>query len=72
LNSNDLACRLAALIDASNSRKRGQLIIRLHNETLSVVAMRIGNEDRSPIAIHSCSTASTPALFTEIVSDESN
>jgi hypothetical protein len=33
--------------------KRGQLFIRLHNETLSVVAMRISNPDRSPLRIKS-------------------
>jgi hypothetical protein len=29
-------------------QKRGQLFIRTHNETLSVAAMRVSNEDRSP------------------------
>jgi hypothetical protein len=29
-------------------QKRGQLFIRPHNETLSVVAMRVNNPDRSP------------------------
>src|SRR5207247_2266334 len=28
--------------------KRGQLFIRTHNETLSVAAMRVSDEDRSP------------------------
>jgi len=31
--------------------KRGQLFIRTHNETLSVVAMRVSNLDRSPVGI---------------------
>jgi hypothetical protein len=33
-------------------QKRTQLVIRVHNETLSVVAMRVGNPDRSPFAIY--------------------
>src|SRR5439155_20843356 len=32
--------------------KRGQLFIRAHNETLSVAAMRISNEDCLPARIH--------------------
>jgi len=32
--------------------KRSQLFICAHNETLSVVAMRVSNEDRSPARIH--------------------
>jgi hypothetical protein len=32
--------------------KRGQLFIRAHNETLSVVAMRVCNEDRSSVGIN--------------------
>src|SRR5438876_11308641 len=28
--------------------ERGQLFIGTHNETLSIAAMRVGNEDRSP------------------------
>jgi hypothetical protein len=39
--------------------KRGQLFIRTHNESLSVVAMRIGNEDYSPARIHPCDAAQT-------------
>ena len=33
-------------------QKRRQLFIRSHNETLSVVAMRIGNPDRSPVGVN--------------------
>jgi len=29
-----------------------QLLIRMHNETLSVVAVRVSNRDRSPIRIN--------------------
>jgi hypothetical protein len=32
--------------------KRGQLFLRMHNETLSVAAMRVNNPDRSPVGIH--------------------
>jgi len=32
--------------------KRGQLFIGTHNETLSVVAMRVNNPDRSPVRIN--------------------
>jgi len=33
-------------------QKRRQLFIRVHNESLSVVAMRICNPDRSPVGIN--------------------
>jgi hypothetical protein len=32
--------------------KRSQLFIRADNETLSVAAMRVSNEDRLPVRIH--------------------
>jgi hypothetical protein len=32
--------------------KRGQLFIRVHNETLSVIAMGVSNPDRSPVGIN--------------------
>jgi hypothetical protein len=32
--------------------KRGQFFIRVHNETLSVVAVRVRNPDRSPVGIN--------------------
>jgi hypothetical protein len=31
--------------------KRGQFFIRVHNEPLSVVAMRVNNPDRSPASL---------------------
>jgi hypothetical protein len=31
--------------------RRRQLFIRVHNETLSIIAMRVGNEGRLPIGI---------------------
>jgi hypothetical protein len=33
-------------------KKRSQLFIRAHNETFSVIAMSVGNEDSSPVGIH--------------------
>jgi hypothetical protein len=33
-----------------------QLFIRSRNETLSVVAMRVSNPNRSPVTIHGCNT----------------
>ena len=33
-------------------QKRSQLFIRTHNETLSIVAMRVCNPDCSPIGIN--------------------
>ena len=50
--------------------KRGQLFIRVHNETLSVVAMCVCNKDSPPVGIGSCYTAPTPTGFAQIVSDD--
>jgi hypothetical protein len=47
-----------------------RLFIRVHNETLSVVAMRVSNPDRSPLAIHGSNAAPTPTGFAEIVTDD--
>jgi hypothetical protein len=33
-------------------KKRSQLFISAHDETLSVTAMRVNNPDRLPVAIH--------------------
>jgi len=33
-------------------QKRGQLFVRVHNEPLSVAAMRVNNPDRSPLRIN--------------------
>jgi hypothetical protein len=44
--------------------------IRMHNETLSAVAMCIDNPDCSPLRIHTCNTVPTPTGFAEIVSDD--
>jgi hypothetical protein len=37
---------------SSKLNKRSQLFIRTHNETLSVVAVCVGNPDRSPFTIY--------------------
>jgi hypothetical protein len=33
-------------------KKRSQLFIGTHNKTLSVVAVRVSDEDRSPVTVH--------------------
>jgi hypothetical protein len=49
----NLANRSSQFIASADRRfefhKRGQLFIRTHNETLSGIAMRISNPDRSPV-----------------------
>jgi hypothetical protein len=47
--------------------KRGHLFIRTHDETISVVAVRVHNPDRSPLGIHGQDPAQTPTGFAEIV-----
>jgi len=49
--------------------ERRQLFIRLHNETLSVVAVRICDPDCLPLGIPALNVAQTPTGFAEIVSD---
>jgi hypothetical protein len=45
-NLASLSNQFAASADRSfESQKRGQLFIRVHNETLSIVAMHVCNED---------------------------
>jgi hypothetical protein len=41
----------------------------MHNETLSVAAMRVSNPDRSPVGINRGDAAPTRTGFAEIVSD---
>src|SRR5262249_7185579 len=50
--------------------KRRQLFLRTHNETLSVVAMRVCDPDITLLGIDCCDTAQTPAGFLKIVSDD--
>jgi hypothetical protein len=58
--ANDLARRCSQRLGGASRRcqfhKRRQLLIRSRNETFSVVAVRINNPDRLPLAIHSCNT----------------
>jgi hypothetical protein len=48
-------------------RKRSQLFIRTRNETLSIIAVGIGNERRSLATIHGCNTTPIPSGFAQIV-----
>jgi len=47
-------------------QNRGQLFIGANHQTLSVVAMRVCNPDRSPVEINGCDAAPTPTGFAEI------
>jgi hypothetical protein len=51
--------------------KRRQLFIRVHNETLPIIAMRVCNPDCSPFGINRCEAAPTPTGFTEILGRQS-
>ena len=53
-------------------KKSRQPLIRVHNKTLAVIAMRGSNPGRSPVGIHCCDVAPTPTGFAEIVSDDRN
>jgi len=50
--------------------KSCQLFICADNQTLSVAAMRVSNEDRSPRRIDRCNTAPTPTGFAQIIRDD--
>jgi len=69
----NLAYLSIKLASSANRRfefeKRGQLFIRTHDEPLSIAAMRVNNEDRSPVGIHAWDAASTPTGFAQIVGD---
>jgi hypothetical protein len=56
-------------VAAFQFEKRSQLFIRVHNETLSVAAMCIGNKDYSPLCGHACDATPTPTGFAEIIGD---
>ncbi len=56
--------------DSFEFQKCGQLFIRTHNETPSVISMCVSNPDRSPLGINRCDTAPTPTGFAEIVCDD--
>src|SRR5947207_11851510 len=57
-------------IALSNSKNAVSFFVGVHNEPLTVVAMRVSNPDRSPIRINRWGTAPTPTGFAEIVSDD--
>jgi len=42
----------------------------VHNEALTVAAMCVSHEDRSPFAIHGCDAAPTPSGFAEVVGNQ--
>jgi hypothetical protein len=44
-------------------QKRSQQLICMHNETLSVAAMCVSNEDRSPFTIHGCTQPQVQPAF---------
>jgi len=50
--------------------KRSQFFGGGDDESLSIVAMCVSHEDRSPVGIDSCDTAPTPTGVAEIVSDD--
>jgi hypothetical protein len=50
--------------------KRSQFFVGGDDESLSVVAVCISNEDRLPVGINRCDTAPTPSGFAEIVGDD--
>ena len=47
--------------------KRRQLLIRTHNEALSVAAMRVNHKDRSPVGIYRRDTAQLQPALLEIL-----
>ena len=49
--------------------KRSQFFVGGDDESLSVVAVCISNEDRLSVGINRCDAAPTPTGFAEIVSD---
>jgi hypothetical protein len=52
------------------SRQAVRLFIRMHDVTLSVIAVCIDNPHRSPLAIQGRHAAPTPTGFAEIVGDD--
>jgi hypothetical protein len=53
-----------------NAHERKQLFIRMHNETLPIVAVRVSNPDRLPVGIDRGDAAPAPTGFAEIVCDD--
>jgi hypothetical protein len=46
------------------------LFVGVNNEPLPIVAMRVNDPDRSPLAIHCCDTAPSPTGFAEFVGNQ--
>ena len=69
----DGSCALTRLSSRLRSRPLIQVpqtestFIRTRNETLSIIAVGIGNERRSPVTIHGCNTTPIPSGFAQIV-----
>jgi hypothetical protein len=57
--------------DSFKFEKGSQPFIATNNKLLSVVAVRVRNEDCFSVGINRCNTAPTPPGFAEIVSDYS-
>ena len=49
--------------DPFKFKKCRQLFISVHHVTVTIAAMRVGDEDRSPFAIHDCDAAPTPTAL---------
>jgi hypothetical protein len=56
--------------DSLKFEKRSQFFVGGDDESLSVVAVCISNEDRLSVGINRCDAAPTPTGFAEIVSDD--
>jgi hypothetical protein len=56
--------------DPLKFKKRSQLFIRSHNETLPVIAVCINNPERSPFGIDGWDPAQTPASLAEFVGNQ--
>jgi hypothetical protein len=50
-------------------KKRWQLFVRSHNETLPIIVVRVSNPDRSPAGVNRWDTAPAPTGFAQIVRD---
>jgi hypothetical protein len=62
--------RKKTVMQMAEFNKRGQLLIRTHNETLPVTAMPVSNPDRLAVGLNGCDAAPTSTGFAEIVSDD--
>jgi hypothetical protein len=58
-----MASVMGMLVRRFQFHKRSQYFIRVYNETLSVVAMRVNNPDCLPVGINRGDPAPTPSGF---------